>query len=144
MAGQLGRSCRWLERFCYKRFALTPHAWLARLRDEEIQQLARTGMPAKAICRLVGFADAASFCHSLKRTAGCTLRELRELTRKECSHKDNKGGSPPIIRTRQTVMVPRSGLHQWHCGAEAERWSGEAKRNKPARVPGTWATNERK
>ncbi len=67
MACEFGCSCRWLELFCHRRFALTPHAWLARLRDEEIQSLARAGVPAKGSLKLVGFADAASFCHSLKR-----------------------------------------------------------------------------
>ena len=31
MACELGCSCRWLELFCHRQFALTPHAWLARL-----------------------------------------------------------------------------------------------------------------
>ena len=109
MAGQLGCSCRWLELFCHKRFALTPHTWLARLRDAEIKRLAGTGMPAKAICQLVGFADAASLCHGLRRAAGCTLRELREVNQRGRSQKDNKGGSPPITGRRQTRMVRRSG-----------------------------------
>ena len=100
MACQLGCSCRWLELLCHKEFALTPHAWLARLRHQEIQQLARTAMPAKTICQWVGFADAASFCHSLKRSAGCTLRELRARTLKGRSQKDNKGGSPQVSRAR--------------------------------------------
>jgi transcriptional regulator GlxA family with amidase domain len=95
LACQIGCSCRWLECFYHKRFALTPHAWLAHLREEEIQRLAAMGVPAKAICQMVGFADAASFCHSLKRSAGCTLRELRERSPKERSQKDNKEGSSP-------------------------------------------------
>ncbi len=128
MACQLGCSCRWLELFCHRRFALTPHAWLARLRDEAVQQLARTGMPAKAICRLVGYADAASFCHGLKRSAGCTLRELRGLSRNERSQKDNKRGSPPVIRRSQSILAPRSGPCQGHWPSDVERWSGETKR----------------
>jgi len=108
MACQLGCSCRWLELFCHNEFALTPHAWLARLRDEEIQQLARTGLSAKVICRLVGFADAASFCHSLKRSAGCTLRELRELSQNERSQKDNNAGSPRFREMRQSSVLRRT------------------------------------
>ncbi len=105
MASELGCSCRWLEFFCQKQFALTPHAWLARLRDEEIRQLARAGVPAKLISHLVGFADAASFCHSLKRSAGRTLRQLRELSQNGCSHKDNNAGSPRFIGPRQSILV---------------------------------------
>jgi AraC-like DNA-binding protein len=74
----LGRSCRWLEIQCHRRFALTPHAWLVRLQAEEIQKQARAGAPAKVLSQLVGFANAASFCHSPKRCTGCTLRELRK------------------------------------------------------------------
>ena len=97
LACQLGCSCRWLELFCHRRFALTPHAWLAQLREEEIQKLAAAGVPAKLISCLVGYADTASLCHSLKRSAGCTLRELRELTQGQRSRKDNKAGSFPIV-----------------------------------------------
>jgi AraC-like DNA-binding protein len=93
MARELGCSCRWLEIQCYRRFALTPHAWLVRLRTEEIQEQARTGALAKVLCQRVGFADPASFCHGLKRCTGCTLRELRELGPNRCSRKDNKNGS---------------------------------------------------
>jgi AraC-like DNA-binding protein len=81
MAGELGCSCRWLEILCHRRFALTPHGWLVRLRAEEIQEQARSGALAKALCQRVGFADVASFCHGLKRCTGCTLRELRNLVR---------------------------------------------------------------
>ena len=105
MAGQLGCSCRWLELICRKEFALTPHALLARLRHQEIQQLARTDMPAKAICQMVGLADPVSFCHSLKRSAGCTLRELRERTRNDRSRKDNNSGSPKLSRAGQGTLV---------------------------------------
>ena len=104
MACGLGCSCRWLELFCHRRFALTPHQWLARLRDEEIRQLARAGVPAKLISHLVGFADTASFCHSLKRSAGCTLRQLRVRSRKQRSHKDNSPGSRWISEARQSIL----------------------------------------
>ena len=57
MADELGYSCRWMEIHCYRQFKLTPHAWLARLRTEEIQRQARTGASAKLLCRIVGFAD---------------------------------------------------------------------------------------
>ena len=105
MACELGCSCRWLELSCHKQFALTPHAWLARLRDEEIHKLARAGVPAKVICQLVGFADAASFCHSLRRSAGCTLRQLRGPNKNACSQKDNNTGSPRLIDARQNMLV---------------------------------------
>ena len=104
MARELGRSSRWLEIQCHRRFALTPHAWLVRLRAEEIQKQARAGAPAKVLCQLVGFADAASLCHGLKRCMGCTLRELRKLGPNECSQKDNKDGSPPITRSRESNL----------------------------------------
>jgi len=93
MARELGCSCRWLEIHYHKCFGLTPHAWLVRLRAEQIQEEARTGASAKVLCQLVGFADAASLCHGLKRCAGCTLRELRALGQKACSQKDNRGDS---------------------------------------------------
>lgn len=54
MARELGCSCCWLEIHCQRRFALTPHAWLVRLRAEEIQMQACTGAPAKVLCELVG------------------------------------------------------------------------------------------
>ena len=103
VADQLGYSARWLELFCRKHFALTPHAWLIRLRDQEVQKLAQSGAPAKAICQLVGFADAASLCHSLKRHVGCTLKELRGNGRNGCSQKDNKDCLPQVTGTRQTT-----------------------------------------
>lgn len=109
MAHELGHSCRWLEIHYHRWFALTPHAWLVRLRAEEIQKQACTGAPAKVLCQRVGFADAASFCHGLKRCTGCTLRVLRKLGQNECSQKDNKGGSLPIIRTRQSILTEKSG-----------------------------------
>jgi AraC-like DNA-binding protein len=105
MACELGCSCRWLELFCHRRLALTPHAWLARLREEEIRQLARAGVPAKLISHLVGFADSASFCHSLKRPAACTLRQLRGPSQGRCSQKDNNSGSPRLVDTRQSILV---------------------------------------
>ncbi len=109
MAHELGRSCRWLEIHCHRRFALTPHAWLVRLRAEEIQKQARTGARAKVLCQQVGFADAASFCHGLKRCMGCTLRELRKLGQNGCSRKDNKDVWRPIIRTRQSIIAEKGG-----------------------------------
>lgn len=112
MARELGRSCRWLEVHCHRRFALTPHAWLVRLRAEEIQEQALIGVPAKVLCRVVGFADAASFCHGLKRSKGCTLRELRKLGPKECSRNDNKDSSLQIVRTRQSIPAKKSGRCQ--------------------------------
>jgi len=105
IACALGRSCRWLEIHCHRWFALTPHAWLVRLRAEEIQRQARRGAPAKVLCQLVGFANAASFCHSLKRCMGCTLRELRKLGQNACSQKDNNIGSPQFIGSRQSILV---------------------------------------
>jgi AraC-like DNA-binding protein len=112
MAHELGRSCRWLEIHCHRRFALTPHAWLVRLRAEEIQKQARTGARAKVLCQQVGFADAASFCHGLKRCMGCTFRELRELGQNKCSRKDNKNSSPPTIGTRENSGVEKDGRCQ--------------------------------
>ncbi len=110
VAAHLGHSSRWLEHSCRKQFGLTPRRLLARLRDNDIQDLARKGLQAKVICQLVGFADAASFCHSLKRSAGCTLRELRELSRRSCSQKDNNDGSHQTTGTSQTLPVfPRRG-----------------------------------
>jgi AraC-like DNA-binding protein len=112
MACQLRCSCRWLELLCHKQFALTPHAWLIRLRAAEIKEQAHRGVPAKVLCQLVGFADTASFCHSLKRSTGCTLRELRELGCNACSQKDNKAGSLPISGTRESILVSCSGLQK--------------------------------
>ncbi len=112
MAHELGRSCRWLEIHCHRRFALTPHAWLVRLRAEEIQKQARTGARAKVLCQQFGFADAASFCHGLKRCMGCTLRELRKLGQNGCSRKDNENGSPPTIGTGESIVVQRSSRCQ--------------------------------
>jgi AraC-like DNA-binding protein len=109
MARELGCSCRWLEISCHRHFALTPHAWLVRLRAEEIEKQARAGTPAKVICQQVGFADAASFCHGLKRCAGCTLRELRELGPNGRSRKDNKNSSPPTVATREGIGVEKVG-----------------------------------
>jgi AraC-like DNA-binding protein len=108
MACELGCSCRWLELSCHRQFALTPHAWLARLREEQIRQLTRAGVPAKLISHLVGFADSASFCHSLKRSAGCTLRQLRGPNKNACSQKDNSISSPQSVRARQTSPVNRT------------------------------------
>jgi AraC-like DNA-binding protein len=112
MARELGCSSRWLEIQCHRRFALTPHAWLVWFRAEEIQKQARTGASAKVLCQQVGFADTASFCHGLKRATGCTLRELRGLGPNGCSRKDNKEGSLPVIRTRQSILAEKSGRCQ--------------------------------
>lgn len=107
LACKLGRSSRWLELFCQRRFALSPHAWLARLRENEIQALALAGKPAKLICQQVGFADTASFCHSLKRPAGCTLRQLRRQNGDGArSRKDNKRGSPPDRARETDITIP--------------------------------------
>ena len=78
MAQEFGCSCRWLEIQCHRQLALSPHAWLVRLRTEEIQAQVRRGAAAKVLCQLVGFADPASLCHGLKRCMGCTLREMRK------------------------------------------------------------------
>jgi AraC-like DNA-binding protein len=107
MARELACSCRWLEIHCHRRFGLTPHAWLVRLRAEEIQKQVRTGALAKVLCQWVGFTDAASFCHGLKLSTGCTLRELRKLGQNECSQKDNKNSSPPTIGTREGIGVEK-------------------------------------
>jgi AraC-like DNA-binding protein len=87
LACELGRSCRWMEMECNRRFKLTPHAWLVGLRTEEIRKQARAGTPAKGLCEVTGYADAASFCHGLKRCTGCTLRELRKLAPGQSSQK---------------------------------------------------------
>ena len=105
LAYELGCSCRWLEIQCRRRFALTPHAWLVRLRTEEIQKQARTGAPAKVLCQLVGFADAASFCHGLKRCMGCTLRELREVGRNGCSAKRQQRWLASNHRNKREYIV---------------------------------------
>ena len=110
MAYELGRSCRWLEIHCHRQFALTPHAWLVRLRAEEIQKQARTGTPAKVLCHLVGFANTASFCHSLKKCMGCTLRELRKPGQNACSQKDNKSGSLPTHHSSKRVGINEASL----------------------------------
>jgi AraC-like DNA-binding protein len=114
MACALGCSRRWLQVRCQQEFALTPHAWLAGFRTKEIQKQVKTGTPAKVLCRLAGFADTASFCHSLKRATGCTLRELRRLGLEACAQKDNKNRSPPIAAVRETTIWKKSGrcLHE--------------------------------
>jgi AraC-like DNA-binding protein len=112
MARELACSCRWLEIQCHRRFGFTPHAWLVRLRAEEIQKQACTGAPAKVLCQRVGFADTASFCHGLKRSTGYTLRELRKLGPNGCSRKDNKNSSPPTIGTRESIGLEKDGRCQ--------------------------------
>ena len=72
--------------------------------NEEIQKQARTGAPAKRLSQLVGFADAASFCHSLKRCRGCTLRELRKLDPHESSRNDNKYPLPQIMGQEKLLL----------------------------------------
>jgi AraC-like DNA-binding protein len=114
MACALGCTRRWLQVRCQQEFGLTPHAWLTGFRAEEIQKQAQTGMPAKVLCGLAGFADTTSFCHSLKRATGCTLRELRRLGLEACAQKDNKNRSPPIAAVRETTILKKSGrcLHE--------------------------------
>jgi len=90
MARELGRSRRWLEIHWYRRFGLTPHAWLVQLRAETVKKQAGSGASAKVLCQLVGFADATSFYHSLRRCMGCTLRELRKVGKNERAQKDIK------------------------------------------------------
>jgi AraC-like DNA-binding protein len=128
MAQELGCSCRWLEIQCHRQLALSPHAWLARLRTEEIQEQARRGAPAKVLCQLAGFADPASFCHGLKRCMGCTLRQLRKTVPRERSHNDNKNHSAPIPETRSSMVLEKSArcphetlsLKLRHCGRRLE------------------------
>ena len=112
LALELECSRRYLEIRCHRRFALTPHAMLVRLRTQQIQEQVRTGAPAKVICQQVGFADAASFCHGLKRCLGCTLRELRKLGQNDRSQKDNKDSSPLTITRRESVGVRKDGRCQ--------------------------------
>jgi AraC-like DNA-binding protein len=112
MACELGRTRRWLEIHFQQRFGLTPHAWLVRLRVEEMQKQARTEAPAKVLCQGVGLADGASFCHALKRCTGYTLRELRTLGQKKCSHNDIKNNSPPTLGTGEGIGVEKSGCCQ--------------------------------
>ena len=78
LADKLGRSPRWLALYFQRTWRLTPHDWLAQLRAQAIEALARAGLPAKVICGRVGLADAASLSRRLKNSHGQTLRALRE------------------------------------------------------------------
>jgi AraC-like DNA-binding protein len=89
LAQSLGHSTRWLEFLFRRRFHLTPKAWLVHLRNKEILRLARSRQPAKMVSQIIGFADSASFCHSLRRNCGHSFRELQRIDRNRASQKDN-------------------------------------------------------
>ena len=94
LAFALGCSCRWVELQFREQLGMTPHRWLVQLRADEIGRRIGTGAEGKELCQQLGFADAASLCHSVKRSTGCTLKQLRAHAEALVREKTIDAGSP--------------------------------------------------